>query len=79
MNESRTNPSKTAPAPLPVVKQEQPVKRPVVPGAFSLPKDVEEQVISYLEQKSAAKNDYDKALDFFLDLNSDFGVEDDRK
>ena len=73
MQKSKTIPGKTVPVPFPTVKTE-PVARPV-PGAFSLPKDVEEQVISYLEQKGTAKNDYDKALDFFLDLNSDFGVD----
>lgn len=77
MNRSKTVPGKVIPMPFPAVKTE-PVTRPV-PGAFSLPKDVEEQVISYLEQKGTAKNDYDRALDFFLDLNSDFGVEDDRR
>lgn len=73
MNRSRTVPGKVLPVPFPAVKTE-PAAR-VVPGALSLPKDVEEQVISYLEQKGTAKNDYDKALDFFLDLNSDFGVD----
>ncbi len=77
MNRSKTVSGKVIPMPFPAVKTE-PVARPV-PGAFSLPKDVEEQVISYLEQKGTAKNDYDRALDFFLDLNSDFGVEDDRR
>ena len=77
MNRSKTVPGKVIPMPFPAVKTE-PVTIPV-PGAFSLPKDVEEQVISYLEQKGTAKNDYDRALDFFLDLNSDFGVEDNRR
>ena len=77
MNRSKTVPGKVIPMPFPAVKTE-PVARPV-PGAFSLPTDVEEQVISYLEQKGTAKNDYDRALDFFLDLNSDFGVEDNRR
>ena len=77
MISSKTVPGKVIPMPFPAVKTE-PVTRPV-PGAFSLPKDVEEQVISYLEQKGTAKNDYDRALDFFLDLNSDFGVEDNRR
>ena len=52
----------------------------VIPMPFPAVKtDVEEQVISYLEQKGTAKNDYDRALDFFLDLDSDFGVEDNRR
>lgn len=73
MNRSRTVPGKVVPVPFPAAKTEPGTR--TVPGGFSLPKDVEEQVISYLEQKGAAKNDYDKALDFFLDLNSDFGVD----
>lgn len=73
MNRSKTVPGKGVPMPFPTVKTE-PVVKPV-PGAFSLPKDVEKEVITYLEQRGTAKNDYDKALDFFLDLNSDFGVD----
>ena len=73
MDKARIKPGRIAPVLLPATKTE-PVARPV-PGAFSLPKDVEEQVLSYLEQKGVAKDDYDKALDFFLDLNSDFGVD----
>ena len=51
----------------------------MVTVAFNLPEDVEEKVISYLERKGAVKDDFDRALDFFLDLSSDFGVGDDRE
>lgn len=65
-------------SPLSLVKTET-VKKMPVPGSFSLPRDVEENVIFYLEHGGAEKNEFDKALDFFLDLSSDFGIESDRK
>ena len=64
MNRSRTVPGKVLPVPFPAVKTEPAAHKSQSAGHSA-----------YLEQKGTAKNDYDKALDFFLDLNSDFGVD----
>lgn len=79
MNKSAVNPGRASSAPPLTPARAETAKRMQALGSFSLPKDVEENVISYLEHKDAAENDFDKALDFFLDLSSDFGVGDDRR
>ena len=54
-------------------------RAPLAPKPFSLPQEVEKEVISYLEHKGAVKDDFEKALDFILDLNSNFKIENDMK
>lgn len=79
MNKSMANVSRIAHEVPSTPAKTEPARRTMVTGAFNLPEDVEEKVISYLERKGAVKDDFDRALDFFLDLSSDFGVGDDRK
>ena len=45
------------------------------PRPFTLPEEVEKEVISYLEHKGVVKDDFEKALDFILDLNSNFKID----